>query len=64
MIKIINRDTYHWDIYNNDRRVYCVRGQPNDIYIRAEGYPAVNQGFASDLQAINHCVKLIVGRDK
>ena len=69
MIKIINRDTYHWDIYYNDKRAYCVRGEPMDIYIRVETQNALpnficSKSFNSDIEAINHCVKLIVGRDK
>lgn len=31
--EVIQRDTYHWDIYIGNERVYKIRGEPGNIII-------------------------------
>ncbi len=43
------RDTYHWDVVTRERRVFCIRGEPGDIYIRDERSPSHRDGPVTKL---------------
>jgi hypothetical protein len=49
-----NRNPGHWDVYDNARRIFCIRGEPGNVTIRDErnGAGAPNIGpFKTDLAA-------------
>lgn len=40
-VTVRNPDGDHWDIYADRVRLFCIRGNPNDYYIRVENQIAV-----------------------
>lgn len=57
--KVVNRTKGHWDIHNETRRMFCIRGELGSYYIRDER-SSLNEELPVIYKTISACMGYII----